>query len=242
MQPILSIIVPVFNAEKYLKSCLLSLLNQTMHEIEVICIDDGSTDESLAILNNLQKKDSRLIVYSQKNQGPAVARNKGLELSTGKYILFCDADDEYKKTYCKIMYKTISSNDELDFVICRTVQINRDLSIGYNYFVNRYFITNKWKKYINTTFNLDQDKKSDIDICLWNKIFRKKNILKYGINFPVNHKCDDNLFVYKYLAISKKAKILDKELYVHYDRQNSIMDLYFSNIDYESIYDHIYII
>ena len=91
--PKVSIIIPVYNTEKYLEQCLESIINQTYKNIEIICVDDGSTDDSSAILHNFQQKDSRIKVYTQKNNGTGVCRNKGIMYSTGEYIMFVDSDD-----------------------------------------------------------------------------------------------------------------------------------------------------
>lgn len=91
--PKVSVIIPVYNTEKYLREALDSIVNQTLKEIEIITINDGSTDSSLDILNEYAKKDNRIIVYSQENQGQAIARNFGIEKSKGKYIYFFDSDD-----------------------------------------------------------------------------------------------------------------------------------------------------
>ena len=90
---LVSIIVPVYNAEKYLKECIECLINQTYKNIEIICINDGSKDNSLEILEEYSKKDNRVKVYSQENKGEAATRNRGLELATGKYITSVDSDD-----------------------------------------------------------------------------------------------------------------------------------------------------
>ena len=91
--PKVSIIIPVYNVEKYLKKCLNCIVNQTLTDFEVICINDGSTDNSLEILNEYAKNDKRFIVISQENQGQGVARNRCLELVKGEYIQFIDPDD-----------------------------------------------------------------------------------------------------------------------------------------------------
>ena len=88
-----SVILPVYNVEKYLKECLDSILNQTLQEIEVICVDDGSTDRSLEILREYEKKDKRVIVLTQENKGAGAARNKGLAIAKGEYLSFLDSDD-----------------------------------------------------------------------------------------------------------------------------------------------------
>ena len=89
----ISVIVPVYNVEKYLKRCLNSLVNQTYTNIEIICVNDGSKDNSLNILNEYAQKDNRIVVISQENQGQGIARNKGLEIAKGDYIGFIDPDD-----------------------------------------------------------------------------------------------------------------------------------------------------
>ena len=114
----ISIIVPVYNVEKYLKECLDSLINQTLEDIEIICINDGSTDNSLAILEEYQKKDSRIKVFSQKNQGVSAARNLGIEKATGEYLTFLDSDDRLELNTCEILYKeTIAKNSDFLFFI-----------------------------------------------------------------------------------------------------------------------------
>jgi len=90
-----SVIIPVYNAEKYLRQCLESVINQTLREIEIICIDDGSTDSSLEILEEYVQKDERIVVLKQENQGAGIARNNGMNVSKGNYIAFCDPDDYY---------------------------------------------------------------------------------------------------------------------------------------------------
>ena len=89
----ISVIIPVYNSEKFLKKCLDSIINQTLNDIEIICIDDGSTDKSLRILNNFADKDNRITIINQKNSGPSAARNKGIENAKGEYIGFVDSDD-----------------------------------------------------------------------------------------------------------------------------------------------------
>ena len=91
--PKISVIIPIYNVEKYLRQCLDSVVNQTIKDIEIICINDGSTDNSQAILNEYAKKDERFVVINQVNQGLSVARNNGLNSATGKYVAFIDSDD-----------------------------------------------------------------------------------------------------------------------------------------------------
>ena len=112
--PKLSLIIPIFNNEKYLPYCLNSIINQTLKSIEIICINDGSTDESLNILKEFQKIDNRIIIINQKNKGSAIARNKGLKKSKGKYVAFIDSDDMYPNNYTlELLYNKSVQNNAL---------------------------------------------------------------------------------------------------------------------------------
>lgn len=101
----ISVIIPVYNTAKYLEKCLNSILCQTLSDIEVICINDGSTDNSLSILEEYAKKDDRIKIINQENSGQSVARNKGLDVAKGNYIYFVDSDDSIHKQTLEIMYK-----------------------------------------------------------------------------------------------------------------------------------------
>ncbi len=110
--PKVSVIIPVYNAENYLKECLESVINQTLKDIEVICVDDGSTDNSYKILQEYEQKDKRIIVLKQKNKGAGAARNLGIELAQGEFIAFMDADDKYPNCkILKILYNITNSNN-----------------------------------------------------------------------------------------------------------------------------------
>ena len=99
-----SIIIPVYNSAKFLPRCLNSIINQTLKDIEIICINDGSTDNSLSILNDFAQKDNRIIIINITNHGAAFARNQGLEKATGEYIGFCDSDDFVDLNYFETLY------------------------------------------------------------------------------------------------------------------------------------------
>lgn len=98
----INIIVPVYNAEKYIERCMESLINQTYRNIEVICVNDGSTDNSLSVLKRYAKKDNRITVIDKENEGVSLARNKGIELACGQYLMFVDADDWIEPTTCEV--------------------------------------------------------------------------------------------------------------------------------------------
>ncbi len=99
--PKVSIIIPIYNVEKYIKKCLDSLIKQTLDDIEIICVNDGSPDNSMEIVNEYAKNDKRFIVLTQENQGTGAARNKGIDAATGEYIMFLDPDDWYEFDACE---------------------------------------------------------------------------------------------------------------------------------------------
>lgn len=225
--------MPIYNAEKYLRKCLNSVINQTYKNIEILCINDGSTDNSLGILEEYAQKDSRIRIFNQKNSGPARARNVGLENANGDYLMFCDADDDYGPDFCKKMVRTICNNN-VDLVMCNTNAVGKNMEDTWF----SYFFPFKNGKSENT-----QEVKSKINVYLWNKIFKKEIIDKYNIVFPVGHKADDNSFVFRYLSVTQKVYFLDRKLYNHYDRENSIMDLYrSSSIKLNDLEDKIFIL
>ena len=117
IKPLISVIIPVYNSELYLKECLDSVINQTYKKIEIICVDDGSTDHSLDILNFYQKKDSRIKVFTQENSGPSAARNKALDMAKGDYISFVDSDDFLKPDTYSTLIEYATQERSWDLII-----------------------------------------------------------------------------------------------------------------------------
>jgi len=213
----ISIIVPVYNSEQYLSRCLNSLINQTFDDIEVICINDGSADNSLQILNEYAKKDKRIKVFSQENAGPAKARNVGLENASGEYIMFCDTDDWYENNMCEKMFHAIATND-VDCVMCHTNFTWED-QLDYRKISDTY--------YNPVMEGIIKDDLYKINVLLWNKIFKKSLIEQYHITFPTGFKHDDDCFWFKYSFFNRGMLIIQDKLYNYVIRKNSIMDDYF---------------
>ena len=132
-EPKISIIVPIFNGELYLEECLNSLVNQTFNDIEIICVNDGSTDNSMKILEDFQKKDSRIEIISQPNQGVSIARNNGVNQANGEYVLFVDSDDWLDLDACAELYSNAVSNDS-DIVLFNSVIENESNPVHLEYF------------------------------------------------------------------------------------------------------------
>ena len=124
----ISIIIPVYNVEKYLRECLDSLLNQTFQDFEIICVDDGSTDKSLEILQEYKRKDDRFVILQQRHSGAGSARNNGIRLAEGKYIQFLDADDYFEPTLLEEMYNHAEKFDA-DLTVCSSRKVDDEGNI-----------------------------------------------------------------------------------------------------------------
>ena len=216
----ISIIIPVYNADKYLKKCIQSMLNQSFKDIEIICINDGSTDNSLQILETFAQHDERLIILNQQNSGPAKARNNGLSHASGKYIMFCDSDDWYEADMCGKMYSKIQEKD-YDLVMCDcNIHIDDTVERAKNIDHIQYHYLN-----LKGEITVNDEVKKNIRCLLWNKIFKKDLIDKYNISFPDGYQNDDNAFIYQYTSCLQKTIYgLDEKLYNYVIRNNSIMD------------------
>lgn len=212
--PKLSVIVPVYNVEKYLEKCLNSIINQSYRNLEIICVNDGSTDNSLTILKAYEKKDPRIILIDKENGGLSSARNVGLDVASGEYITFVDSDDYIAlNTYELCLNKF---NDEVDFVSYSFQYVYTDLTdIKFNSFNQKYVGLHK----CNATIILD----NSFWVAVWSKIFRKKIIDKYCIRFPEGLIFEDILFSYEYYFISNNAYFLQDNLYYYVQRSDSIM-------------------
>lgn len=164
MNSLVSIIIPVYNSKKYIKKCLDSILCQTYKNIEIIAINDGSTDESLSILETYEKKTNIINVYTQENSGIAKTRNRGIKLAKGKYIMFIDNDDFIDEDYVEVFVNTIESNNA-DIVVGGYKRVNTNNKILFN----NQPKNNKWSKYTI--------------IAPWAKIYRKSVIEEVGALF-----------------------------------------------------------
>ena len=114
----ISVIMPIYNAGEYLRRALSDVLSQTVKEIEVICIDDGSTDGSLSVIKEMQEKDDRIRIVTENNAGPSIARNKGIVRARGEFVIFLDADDFFESTLLESLYN-IALRDNLDMAVAR---------------------------------------------------------------------------------------------------------------------------
>ena len=215
----ISIIVPIYNVEKYLSQCIDSILSQTYKNLEIILVDDGTKDSSGIICDDYSKKDNRIKVIHQKNQGLSGARNTGLTNSTGDYITFVDSDDFVDNKMFKTMLLAIKENDA-DIVECGTIFCDEN---G-NYIKDNTL--NEVKIYKNEYQIKDLLMNEDITTTSWGKLYKKK--LFTNFKFPLGKYHEDTFTTYKLLHISKKTIVLNQSFY-HYRQVNgSIMNSNFS--------------
>ena len=192
-----SVIVPIYNTEKFLKKCIESILNQALQEIEIILINDGSTDNSHTICFEYAKKYSEKIKYiNNKNIGCSATRNLGIELAQGEYIAFVDSDDYIEKEMYEEMYIK-SQKTASDIVIC-----------GFRYIYEKekeVFIPKKEYSYLDIKNKLSY---------VWNKLFKKELLIKNNIIFPLeSHYCEDFVFSFENLISTEKISSLENVMY-----------------------------
>lgn len=205
-----SVIIPVYNAAPYLKKCLDSVLDQELENIEVICIDDGSEDESLKILNDYADTDSRLVVLTQDNAGGGAARNRGLDIARGEYLLFLDADDFFEKELAETVYHACKKKSA-DVCIYR-VKTYDDKTGKVTSEKGSFVKENMPKKDVFAP----QDMRGKIFITFqtwpWNKMFRRHFIEKEKIRFQEIKRTNDLFFTYSALMKAARITTVDREL------------------------------
>lgn len=208
--PIVSVIIPCYNAEKYLGQCLDSVMKQTLQDVEVICVDDGSSDSTVEILKEYEKKDSRLKVFTQKNQGAGTARNTGLRVATGKYLSFLDSDDFFEPDMLMEAYKA-AENNQAEIVVFNSDQYHMDKKefVGvpwvmriedippYMPFTYRQLTDNIFKTFVGWA---------------WDKLYRRDFVLEHNLLFQEQRTTNDMLFVFSALVVANRIVIVDKIL------------------------------
>lgn len=223
--PKISVIVPVYNVDHYLEQCLESIINQTFKDIEIICVNDGSTDNSEKILNEYKTKDNRIKIINQTNQGLSAARNTGIKYAQGEYVSFIDSDD-----YIDIhLYETLVSHLPAE-MICFNAE-----AFGDGYIENKLNKNLKCKQ--NGLHKISDKLIFKTNVYAWNKLFKLDIIRKFNIEFPTGLYFEDFVFLWDYMMHIKKAYYLsdNKNYYFYRQRSTSIM----SNCTDKSIH-HLY--
>ena len=224
MKTELSVIVPVYNVEQYLSDCLDSLTKQTLKDIQIICVDDGSTDGSLDILKKFAAKDKRITIVNKKNGGLSSARNAGLAKCNTKFVMFCDSDDSYAPEMCETMLNAIK-NSEADFAACG-VDVIYLADEALKASDDEYYRIKYCGKY-----KLNKNIIHNTDVSTGDKIYRMDLINKYDIKFPEGLNNEDFYFHNAYAAISKTVFFVDEKLYRYTRREGSIMNKDFTKAE-----------
>lgn len=230
----ISVIIPVYNVEKYLKQCLDSVVNQTLKDIEIICVDDGSTDNSGTILDEYASKDNRIKVIHKENGGLSSARNEGLKYISSEYCYFLDSDDYIDSNLLENAYNILQNND-VDYYCFGSAIFIDDKSITQD--------INSLNEYLQIKFNGIKKAIFDVglnqNIHVWNKIFKTSIIKKYNIHFIEGLLYEDIFFTWYYFFLSNKI-YFDQYKYHHYRIcSNSIMEKTTSNKSYDSAVSHL---
>lgn len=209
--PLISVIIPAYNVEKYIKACLDSLINQTYSNFEIIVVNDGSTDQTEEILRSYQS-NPKFRIYSQKNGGLSAARNQGLKLANGELVCFIDSDDSVKFDYLEKLAAPFFEDSAVDITVC-----------GYQEKFENSVINHALKSQKITGRKATEDlliKQQDFDVLAWNKLYRKKLFVSHHIEYPVGQIHEDNLTTYKLFSHAQKVVYISDVLYI-YQRTHS---------------------
>lgn len=205
-----SVIMPVYNSEKYLRVALDSLINSTLKNIEIICVDDGSTDSSFDILKEYKQKDNRFILLRQKNSYAGVARNYGMSVAKGKYLSFLDSDDYFKTTMLEEAY-LCAEKEQADLVVFGGEYFSEDISNAYHV----QSLLNEELLPEGTVFDINNRIENLLHFttpCPWNKLFLRKFVEKYNLKFQEYKRANDIYFVELALAYASKIAVVRKDL------------------------------
>lgn len=226
----ISIVMPIFNASEHLENACLSVYNQSIKDIELICINDGSTDNSSEILEDLEKKYDFIKIINQHNQGSGNARNRGIVEATGDYIAFLDADDVFLDSNAlEVMFECAYKNDA-NMVSANLKRINLDRTID-----EKYDYRNTSYKYFDKT-GIILPSQYGIPFAFYKNIFKKDFLINNGIQFPNLLRGQDPIFLVNILKIIDEIYVVDVDLYGYNSKTNgglnSKIDNYSKKLDY----------
>lgn len=209
-QPKISVIIPIYNVEKYLRRCLDSIVGQTLEELEILCIDDGSTDGSRSILQEYANKDERIQILTQKNAGAGAARNHGMRIAKGKYLSFLDSDDFFEKDMLEKAYH-LAEQDQADFVVYKSDQYHTEA----DNFVQVSWVVHQSEIPPYHPFNYRQMTCNVFKVFVgwaWDKLYRRDFVEQHELKFQEQRTSNDMLFVFSALVLAKKIAVVPEIL------------------------------
>ena len=231
-KPKYSFILPIYKVEKYLEECIESILAQKIDDYEIVLVDDGSPDNCPIICDKYKEKDKRIKVVHKKNGGLCDARNAGLDVATGEYILFIDPDDYIEKNYLETIDKNINDCELLVFSFYNLYKNKRIKGFGQNIKLS--------------SFEAQEYLMSDSKFCgyVWNKVYKKDIIDKYNLRFDLKvTMSEDIMFTFQYLEKIETVKVIDEQIINYRQRKSSIISKKIKNINAPSLVrTYVYII
>lgn len=213
-EPLISVIIPVYKVEKYLARCLDSVIDNYYKNLEIICVNDGSPDRCSEILAEYSKKDSRIIVIDQENQGVAKARNAGLKNSHGDYIAFIDSDDYIHLQYFETMVHCAVEKDA-DIIICNVLPVMEEESIENQIYKHIHYSKLNPKSFFSSYYARHM---------IWARLFKKRILEKHSFSSDVRYS-DDTLFNLEVIFTTDSPLVYETNtpLYYYLQRENSIV-------------------
>ena len=213
---LITVVLPIYNVEKYLPKCIDSILEQSYKNLEILLINDGSTDNCEEICKQRARLDSRIKIIKQENQGLSEARNTGIKNATGDYICFVDSDDYIHKDFVKLLFEDIVKN-------------NSDISVCDFWYVNEN--GDKWtkrEKKASIYTNIEAIKdiligRKETEVMTWNKLYKLSLFKDNKIFFPKGKLHEDKFTTYKLYYYASKVSLISEKLYYYLQRENSIM-------------------
>lgn len=205
----ISVIIPVYNREMYIRRCISSVCRQTYRNLEIIIVDDGSTDDTSDICRKLADIDSRIRYIRKENEGSGYARNAGMDVSTGEFLFFVDSDDFIRRDAVEILVKLAHEN-RADIVKCA---YDRGVSDGFTVHTN--------KRKLAVTDNVGAFRSREMNIAVWGKLYRREVL--DGIRYPRETLYDDEFFTYRCIYNARKIVMVNDNLYYNFLSPESIM-------------------
>lgn len=216
-----SVIIPCYNIEKYVKTCFESVINQSFQEIEIICINDGSTDNTLKLLETLKKRDDRIVIINKKNCGVSSARNDGIKVAKGKYIMFVDSDDYISVDMIEYMYKKITS-EKADIVKCNRIDtyVDRDVKVSRKPIWNdvKIFKKNEFSENVYVEF-FGRSRLCNAYMTLIKKSLLDKNGILFSEELIVD---EDEIFAMEIFSAAEKFIYLPNPFYYYVKNENGL--------------------
>ena len=215
LNPKVSVIVPAFNVEKYISKCLLSLVNQTLKDIEIIVINDGSTDKTLEIVQKFEELDKRIKIINQENQKQGAARNRGMEIAEGEYVGFVDSDDWVDLDYFEKLYLAVKKYNS-DIALATNVRIGNGKTKKRLNIEKEEFVTSLQDK-----IDISHQAKNP---CPTNKIYRREMLAMNNVKWPEGVYCEDKLFTIQAIYYANGLVTVPEVNYYYFRNPNSTVN------------------